>query len=170
MGKRGPKPTPTSLKLVRGTARGKDKRRNEPKPPCTGVPRCPKDFPPEAKSVFKRLAPILTAIGLLTSADVESFQFLCLHAGLARRAALEMFKAGLTDEDEHHVARKSPLNQLLKEHSEAYRKYAARFGLSPADRAEIDLPEVYRNRRDRLLGQDNPLSKYIDHNRWEGFK
>jgi P27 family predicted phage terminase small subunit len=103
----------------------------------------------EARRIFRRLAPLLVRLRLLTSIDHESFALMCLHGGIARKAALEMFGA-LTVEDERHLQRKNPLNQLLREHSEAYARYAARFGLSPADRAELDIPEAKKTLREQL--------------------
>ena len=153
MGKRGPRPIPTSLKLFRGTARGKDKRRNEPRPGVS-VPRCPKDLPEEAQRIFRRLSKVLAPLGLLTVADHETFELMCLHGGLARRAAIQMANEGLTTKDERNLDRKSPLNQMLKDHSDAYRRYAGLFGLSPSARSEIDLPEMARSRRELLLSDD----------------
>jgi hypothetical protein len=51
-----------------------------------------------------------------------------------------------------------PLNHLLREHSEQFKKYAARFGLSPADRAELDTPADERSRRERLLAPESEWS------------
>jgi|WetSurMetagenome_2_1015567.scaffolds.fasta_scaffold636550_2 P27 family predicted phage terminase small subunit len=166
MGKRGPRPIPTSLKIVRGTARGKDKHRHEPTPRVISL-RCPKDLPEEAQRIFRRLSKVLIPLGLLTVADHETFELMCLHGGLARRAAIEMAKEGLTVKDERNLDRKSPLNQMLKEHSDAYRRYAALFGLSPSARSEIDLPEIAKSRftllnsDERRFFGENKLSKYL---------
>jgi phage terminase small subunit len=146
MGKRGPRPIPTSLKLYRGTARGRDKRRIEPRPGIS-LPRCPKDLPDEAQRIFRRLAKVLVPLGLLTIADFETFELLCLHGGLARRAAIEMAEAGLTTEDERGLQRKSPLNQMLKDHSEAYRRYAA-----------LDESRFFGNGRSKLAKYTNGWS------------
>jgi len=165
LGKRGPRRLPTSLKLVRGTARGSDKRRREPRPGPIRL-RCPRDFPPEARRAFRRLSTILIPLHLLTAADVESYEMMCLHYGLARRAALEMFKAGLTAQDDHDLPRKSPLNQLVKEHSAEFRKYAQRFGMDPSSRAELDVPSTVRSRREILLGSDKDNAAFFDDAFW----
>ena len=165
MGKRGPKRLPTTLKIIRGTARGKDKRRREPQPPVTRL-RCPRDFPDEARQAFRRLSRVLVPLGLLTAADTESFEMMCLHYGLARRAALEMWKDGLTAPDDNGIQRKSPLNQLVREHSAEYRRYAALFGLSPSARAEIDLPQMSRSRRQLLLQADENGRFFGDTDGW----
>ena len=78
MATRGRKPLPTALKILEGD-RGKGRRplnENEPRPP-KGVIKCPSWLVPEAKKEWKRLAPSLEAMGLLTIWDIDSFSAYC---------------------------------------------------------------------------------------------
>ena len=67
MAVRGRKPLPTALKELEGD-RGKGRRplnKDEPTPPQDNV-KCPAWLMPEAKKEWKRLAPSLIAMGVLT--------------------------------------------------------------------------------------------------------
>ena len=70
MATRGRKPLPTALKELEGD-RGKGRRplnKDEPTPPQDNV-KCPAWLMPEAKKEWKRLAPSLIAMGVLTEHD-----------------------------------------------------------------------------------------------------
>lgn len=74
----GRKPKPTALKKLEGD-RGKGRRplnEREPIPPKGGV-KCPAWLLPEAKKEWKRLAPALEAMGVLTMADTAAFASYC---------------------------------------------------------------------------------------------
>src|SRR5437660_34458 len=68
MGARGPKPTPTAVKLARGTYRADRAAGREAAP--IGKPSCPSWMTdPDAKKEFRRLVKLLTAMGLVGAAD-----------------------------------------------------------------------------------------------------
>ena len=78
MATRGRKPLPTALKELEGD-RGKGRRplnKDEPTPPQDNV-KCPAWLMPEAKKEWKRLAPSLIAMGVLTEHDMEAFAGYC---------------------------------------------------------------------------------------------
>ena len=78
MATKGRKPLPTALKVLEGD-RGKGRRpinKEEPTPPQENV-KCPAWLMPEAKKEWKRLAPSLIAMGILTEHDMEAFAGLC---------------------------------------------------------------------------------------------
>ena len=73
MATRGRKPLPTALKELEGD-RGKGRRplnKDEPTPPQDNV-KCPAWLMPEAKKEWKRLAPSLIAMGVLTEHDMTA--------------------------------------------------------------------------------------------------
>lgn len=139
MGRRGPKPIPTSLKVLQGTARPEDLRRNEPKPKPVAPDKPPTWLPREAKKKWKELAPELERIGLLTAVDGPAFAMLLLHWALAVDAAKTLKKEGITTVDERGLPRKHPLLQVLRDNSQAFKQYAAEFGLTPSARARLDM-------------------------------
>ena len=78
MATRGRKPLPTAVKILEGD-RGKGRRplnRKEPVHNADQV-KCPSWLMPEAKKEWKRLAPSLVAMGVLTNHDVSNFAGYC---------------------------------------------------------------------------------------------
>ena len=75
---RGPAPKPTALKLLEGNPGKQKLNKNEPMPKVPDViPKPPKRLLPEAKKEWKRLAPAMVALGLLTEVDTSAFAELC---------------------------------------------------------------------------------------------
>ena len=76
MATRGRKPKPTVLKILEGNPGKRPINENEPIPP-KGTVKCPTWLEPEAKKEWKRLAPSLEAMGVLTQADLTAFAGYC---------------------------------------------------------------------------------------------
>ena len=85
---RGRKPKPTALKKLEGNPGKRPLNELEPVPPTVAL-RCPNYLLPEARKEWKRLAPILMGMGLLTAADAVPLcgilSGLCALAGGAGR-------------------------------------------------------------------------------------
>src|ERR1700680_4917197 len=80
----GPKPKPTTLKLLTGNPGKRPLNDAEPQP-LVGDPGCPSWLDAEAKREWKRIAPELVSLGLLTILDRATFAAYCqawadLHA------------------------------------------------------------------------------------------
>lgn len=73
MGRRGPAPKPTALRLLEGNPSGRPVNQNEPKPQQVTSFEPPQDLPEEGKAVWKALSQELARIGLLTVVDLEAF-------------------------------------------------------------------------------------------------
>lgn len=136
---------PTVLKLLSGAARP-DRIKNEPRPRSLAPP-CPRWLPPAAKRAWRDLAPRLERLGVLTEVDGPAFAMMVTHYALAAEAAKVLREEGLLVSDPEHKAadgsvpkRKHPALQILRDHSAAFRAYAAAFGLTPADRGRISVP------------------------------
>jgi len=98
MAKTGRKPKPTALKRLEGNPGKRQLNEHEPVPPKSII-RCPAWLEAEAKKEWKRLAPSLEAMGILTSVDITAFagycqayarwkeaeEFITQQAGLLRR-------------------------------------------------------------------------------------
>ena len=72
MAKRGRKPKPTALKKLEGNPGKRPLTELEPLPPIS-VLRCPNWLLPEARKEWRRLAPALINMGVLTLADAIPF-------------------------------------------------------------------------------------------------
>lgn len=84
MGARGPAPTPTPLRIIRGNPSHRPLPKNEPQPRDV-APRCPEHVKaiPEAHKEWKRLLPILRRMKILTEADGMLIANYCLvHADM----------------------------------------------------------------------------------------
>lgn len=68
MGRRGPPPKPTALKLVAGNPGGRELPAGEPIPPA-GEPDPPEFLDERARDVWKQVVPRLARIGLARSID-----------------------------------------------------------------------------------------------------
>ncbi|WP_256846924.1 phage terminase small subunit P27 family [Paenibacillus sp. Pae108] len=148
MGQRGPNKKPTELKLLQGTYRPDRAPENEPKPdkPST-VPDPPSYLDPVAKKEWRRLAPELIRLGLLTVADLVAFETYCLAYGRlvaatkSLKKAKSMFheytnKAGATN----FVSR--PEIAVIQKESLVIKAFCAEFGLSPAARTRMEAPTI----------------------------
>ena len=118
MGKRGPKPKPSALRVFEGKPghhRPIDPR--EPKP--TGKAHAPDWLDDAAREVWLSTAPTLEAIGLLSDLDVNAFANYCRLAALAQSAFVE-----------------SDLPLWLKLIAEQ-RRHGGDFGLTPSSRVGL---------------------------------
>lgn len=120
---RGPAPTPTALKILKGNP-GRRPLNTREAAPELGMPAMPARLRPEAQVVWKELAPILMACGLLTKADGRAFALVC---------------DALADYDEDRGAGKRGDTSFTK-----LRQMLPEFGLTPASRSRIkvDLPQA----------------------------
>lgn len=89
---RGRRPKPTALKKLEGNPGKRPLNELEPVPPVASL-RCPNYLLPEARKEWRRLAPILMNLGLLTAADAVPFAGYCQAYARWREAEdLALFK------------------------------------------------------------------------------
>lgn len=151
MGKRGPRPRPTKLKLLHGE-RSDRVNRNEPSPPAAPNPsRCPTHLTTQAKTVWRRLAPDLADRSLLTEWDRDAFAVFC-ESVVAYRAAIKLLDAGglLVKGAKGNVV-KNPAHQIVRDHATIIRAFAQEFGLTPSARSSISMPDEEYEDLNRLL-------------------
>ncbi len=157
MGKRGPKPAATDLKVLSGTYRA-DRDKETPKP-APLMPEPPEWLPDGAKDIYRKQAPGLVRLGVLTAIDADEFGRLCLYT--LRQAQCETYieKTGLLiasarEGDGHRV--KNPIYQLARDYGAAASKLADKFGLNAVSRNNISVtteaPEL--DEMEKLLCND----------------
>ena len=76
MGARGPLPTPTKLKVLRGETRPSRLNRTEPRP-RSNRPRMPLDMGPVAKTVWRHVLREMGATGVITAGDADVLRVYC---------------------------------------------------------------------------------------------
>lgn len=126
---------PTALKVLEGNPGKRPLNQNEPKPKPI-APKCPSWLDREAKKLWKQLADQLEKLGLLTEVDGPMFAALCAAYSRWRRAM-----ETLRDMDPADPAFRKVSVTAEKALAEM-RMLAAEFGLTPAARGRLSLPEA----------------------------
>ena len=127
MGKRGPKPDRTGI----------DGHGNDVAPPLGDVDP-PSYLDLDAVAIWHRLAPSLAERGVLTAWDVDTFAvFVSAVAHHARAVKVINERGILVKQRSSHV--KNPALQIARDSAGTIASFAARFGLTPADRAKLRL-------------------------------
>ena len=144
MGKRGPAPRPTPLKVLHGV---RASRINYAEPiPAMDVVEAPEGLSEAARALWDRLAPDLVRRHVLTGWDVEAFSAWCSAAALAREAAEHIDKEGAVvdapvfDRNGVRTGERRVKSQWLgvwRDAVDTMARYGARFGMTPSDRAQI---------------------------------
>lgn len=157
-GRTGRPRKPTTLAVLHGDRKDRINTR-EPKP-ADLVVEPPEWLGDEARAVWFRLAEDLTVKRVLTSWDTETFACWCDAVVRRRAAAVALRSQGEVIElpvynknGELTGSRlgKNPWTLVLNEADAQVQKYAARFGLTPSDRASLSIGEDNRDADDDLL-------------------
>jgi P27 family predicted phage terminase small subunit len=139
MGKRGPRPTPSSIKIARGTLR--QKPATEPEPQATGIVM-PPHLGPVAAARWSQLLPMLQAVKVMTDADVEALARYCdtFEWWLAVRAKLRAEGDTypiLNDGGEIKYIAQRPEVSIAHKLATQLRQLEQDFGLNPSARTSL---------------------------------
>jgi len=137
MGKRGPRPTPTALRVLQGNPSKRPLNPREPRPP-KGAPEAPPHLDAEGRAEWDRVVGLLERSGLMTQIDRAALAGYC-HAWsrwLEAEAKLKEFgsvlkapKTGFPMLSPYWTIANTALKQI--------RDFAAEFGMSPASRSRL---------------------------------
>lgn len=134
MGRRGPAPAPTRLKLLKGTERG---RINFAEPrPLEGPAGRPGWLSAAAAEEWDRVAPHLEAMRTLTAADTTGLGVYCEAVARWRRLA-EVVASSPPVIARDGVLVKNPAYSQVRDAAVEVRLWAREFGLTPSARAGI---------------------------------
>ena len=134
----GRKPKPTELKKLAGNPGRRPLNENEPSPGPADITMPRGKLPKEAQAMWKKLAPKLVDLGVLTEVDLPAFEMMCVHYALARDAFEIVNKLGLFIKDRDENPRKNPAMQLFRDNSAAFKAYMVEFGMTPSSRSRIE--------------------------------
>ena len=136
---KGPIPQPTALKLLKGVKPNRINRA-EPKPPAvTGI--IPKGWALHmsdgAVRFWKKNAPILARLGVLTEVDLEAFRAMAEVSAQIVSCNSIVKRLGVTykNKDGNPVTR--PEANLLIKLEAQYREFAKQFGMVPGERSRL---------------------------------
>lgn len=136
----GRPPKPTRLKILQGTARADRMPKNEPRPGI-GIPTRPEWLSPEAKREWTRITKELEPLEMLARVDRAALAAYCQCWGLYVEAVRDIQENGTTFTTETGYEGPRPSVGVMVKMLEKMSAYAAKFGLSPSDRARLSIPE-----------------------------
>lgn len=145
MGRRGPAPKPTALKLLQGNPGKRPINKNEPQPKA-GIPRCPSWLDDEAKACWKRIVPQLDGMGVLTLIDADALTNYCETWSRWKKAVLFIQKNGdvYVQKDESGMIKyiqQLPQVAIARNLLAVLNRYQQEFGLTPAARSRLTIKE-----------------------------
>lgn len=137
MGRRGPPPTPTKLKILRGERRPSRINRNEPKPRAD-LPRFPAGLGKAAASVWRRIIRDYGHTGVLTAVDADALRAYCEAVARYEHAASLLEESGpLVRGARQGELVKNPLHQIVRDNADLLRQFARELGLTPSARTGL---------------------------------
>lgn len=136
MATRGRKPKPTALKVLEGNPGRRKLNEREPVPPKGDI-KCPTWLMPEAKKEWKRLAPSLEAMGVLTMADLTAFAGYCQAFARWKEAEEFITQHGSIFKTPSGYVQQVPQVSIAQQNLKIMQSFCTEFGLTPATRARI---------------------------------
>lgn len=135
---RGPSPMPTKLKELRGNPGKRALNVNEPQPLAAKV-TCPRWLPTAAKREWRRIAPELVRLGLLTLVDRGALAAYCEAWAEAIMAHETLQREGYTFETEKGYRGVHPMVAVKNKALLRMRAFASEFGLTPSVRSRLSV-------------------------------
>lgn len=133
----GPKPKPTTLKVLEGNPGKRKLNKNEPKPKAPDSLTPPDELDTEGKRAWERLAKQLDGAGLFTAVDRDALILYCESWSKWIRATKRVRRDGMVYKTSTGNLRINPILQVADEASKMMQKLMAGFGMTPADRTRI---------------------------------
>lgn len=138
MGVRGRRPKPTQLKVISGNPGKRPLNLSEPKP--EGPAQCPAWLDGGGKAEWRRVAPHLEKMGLLTAVDMAAFACYCDAVSKLEQANNKIESLGLIAKTGGGGAKVSPYFTIRSKAMEEIRAFASEFGFTPSSRGRIEMP------------------------------
>lgn len=137
MGARGPKAKPTAMKRAAGNPGMRALNEKEPKP--TGNAEPPKFLDRVARAEWRRVAPELERMGILTAVDQSEFAAYCQSWSEYLRSVKELNEKHAADllSWPASASGKHPLYGIVADAAKRFRQFAGDFGLNPSARSGI---------------------------------
>ena len=151
---RGRKPKPTAMKILEGNPGKRPLNESEPIPPKGGV-KCPTWLLPEAKKEWKRLAPALEAMGVLTMADLSAFAGYCQAFARWKEAEEFITQHGTIFKTPSGYVQQVPQVSIAQQYLKIMQSFCTEFGITPSTRARIIAGDMKGN------DADDPMEKLL---------
>ena len=132
---KGRKPRPTNIKRLEGV---RTDRINENEPePGPGKVTCPSFLSKKAKAEWRRIAPELTRLGLLTPVDRAAFAAYCQTYGRWVEVETLLLNKGVLVKGAKGQIITSPLLWISTSAMKQMLKFGVEFGLTPSSRSRL---------------------------------
>lgn len=159
MGRRGPQPQPTELKLERGNPGRRPLNQDEPQL-AQGSRAVPEGLEGRAREEWLRLVDELTDKGVLTIADMSAFEEYCRLVGDVHDYEKLIAKKVKEKNGREEVHALGYANYLLKLRTQL-RQQAAHLGLTPSSRSgvkavKVETKDAAQSKRERFFGKAKP--------------
>ena len=136
MGHRGRIPKPTALKVLEGNPGHRPLPKGEPRPTPI-APKCPSWLSADAKTEWKRVAPELERMALLTAIDGAALAAYCEAWAEFKQTGAVIAKEGLTVKTSAGTVVQHPAVGIRHRSMLLIRAFAAEYGFTPASRVRL---------------------------------
>lgn len=133
-----PHAKPTALKILEGNPGKRPLPKNEPKPKPT-APKCPSNISRKAKAEWKRIAPKLERIGILTEIDGSALAAYCQAYSRWVEAEEKLKDEDLTVTTANGNVLQNPLVNIANKQMLLMHRYLTEFGMTPSSRTRIQV-------------------------------
>lgn len=138
MGKRGPAPKPTNLKLLQGNPGKRPINKSEPQfPKYVEPPKPPSHLNKYGKKEWKRILPVLMNVGLMTEADYAALAAYCQSYGTWVEAEKLIKEKGFTYISDKGNCIQRPEVGIASTAMKNIVTFAREFGMTPSSRSNI---------------------------------
>ena len=142
MGKRGPAPKPTALRVFEGTRIQRPTMRDgEPLPELLESPVCPEWIGEWGRAAWDRMTPQLVGTRLFTEADYDLFAQWCFAHDMFHQARLDLAANGLCFDTEKG-RQANPAAKIMNAQTAIIVKIGTLFGMGPAARVGLAAPQA----------------------------
>jgi P27 family predicted phage terminase small subunit len=158
---KGRPPTPTSLKILKGNPGRRPLNKDEPAPAPRRSLAPPAWLQGDAVTEWRRLAPVLRRLGLLTEIDGGALAQYCALWARWREAERELAKTGMVIKGTKGFPILSPYVGVAHRTLVELRAMLVQFGMTPAARSRV--------KTDPGPKPDDPFAKFDGElERWQG--
>lgn len=150
MGKRGVRPAPTALKVVRGDRPSRINSNAPPIVPPDGELPAPEWLTEVAAEVWDEILPQLSAKGIMDEGHLHLFAQGCQAIASFRTASAEVLDGGVTITTEHGRV-KNPAFQVMRDSFAMTLQWSREFGLTPSAQSGITVRELEEGAAAKIL-------------------
>lgn len=137
MGRRGPAPTPTNLRLLKGDRKDRINTR-EPMAP-SAPPEAPEGIADDVREIWDYNVRELTAMGIASSADRDALLVLCEAIASHRKACAILKRSGVLIKGADGRLIRNPALVVQRDSGHTIRALCQLFGLTPSGRSTIQM-------------------------------